>query len=120
MDRPIDRATVGLPFFWRLGGRDDLLCGAGYSGNGVGPSRLGGDILASLALGADDEWARCGLAREPTGGRLPPEPFRYLGGRLVREAVARKERAEDRGRRPPPRAVALAKLAPAGLVPVND
>jgi putative aminophosphonate oxidoreductase len=117
---PIDRTAVGLPFFWRLGGRDDLLCGAGYSGNGVGPSRLGGDVLASLALGADDEWARCGLAREPTGGRLPPEPFRYLGGRLVREAVARKERAEDRGRRPPPRAVALAKLAPAGLVPVNE
>jgi putative aminophosphonate oxidoreductase len=117
---PIDRTAVGLPFFWRLGGRDDLLCGAGYSGNGVGPSRLGGDVLASLALGADDEWARCGLAREPTGGRLPPEPLRYVGGRLVREAVARKERAEDHGRRPPRRAVALAKLAPAGLVPVNE
>jgi putative aminophosphonate oxidoreductase len=117
---PIDRTAIGLPFFWRLGGRDDLLCGAGYSGNGVGPSRLGGDILASLALGADDEWARCGLAREPTGGRLPPEPFRHLGGRLVREAVARKERAEDRNRKPPPRAVAIAKLAPAGLVPVNE
>jgi putative aminophosphonate oxidoreductase len=117
---PIDRTVVGLPFFWRLGGRDDLLCGAGYSGNGVGPSRLGGDILASLALGADDEWSRCGLARGPAGRGLPPEPIRYLGGRLVREAVARKERAEDHGRRPPPRAVALAKLAPAGLVPVNE
>jgi putative aminophosphonate oxidoreductase len=117
---PIDRSYVGLPFFWRLGGRDDLLCGAGYSGNGVGPSRLGGDILASLALRAGDEWARCGLAREPTGGRLPPEPFRHLGGRVVREAVARKERAEDHDRRPPPRAVAIAKLAPAGLVPVNE
>jgi glycine/D-amino acid oxidase-like deaminating enzyme len=97
---PIDRTAVGLPFFWRLGGRDDLLCGAGYSGNGVGPSRLGGDILASLALGSDDEWARCGLAREPTGGSLPPEPLRSLGGRIVREAVARKERAEDHDRRP--------------------
>jgi glycine/D-amino acid oxidase-like deaminating enzyme len=117
---PIDRTAVGLPFFWRLGGREDLLCGAGYSGNGVGPSRLGGRILASLALGLDDEWATCGLAREPTGGWLPPEPFRYLGGLVVREAVARKERAEDAGRQPTRRVVAIAKLAPAGLVPINE
>jgi putative aminophosphonate oxidoreductase len=117
---PIDRTAVGLPFFWRLGGREDLLCGAGYSGNGVGPSRLGGRILASMALGLQDEWATCGLAREPTGGWLPPEPFRHLGGRVVREAVARKERAEDAGRQPPRRVVAIAKLAPAGLVPINE
>jgi putative aminophosphonate oxidoreductase len=117
---PIDRTAVGLPFFWRVGGREDLLCGAGYSGNGVGPSRLGGRILASLALGLDDDWSTCGLAGEPTGGWLPPEPLRYLGGRLVREAVARKERAEDAGGRASRRTLAIARLAPAGLVPVND
>jgi putative aminophosphonate oxidoreductase len=117
---PIDRTAVGLPFFWRVGGREDVLCGAGYSGNGVGPSRLGGRILASLALGLDDEWATCGLAREPTGGWLPPEPLRYLGGRLVREAVARKERAEDAGRRASRRTLVIARLAPAGLVPINE
>lgn len=117
---PIDRTAVGLPFFWRLGGRADLLCGAGYSGNGVGPSRLGGRILASLALGLEDEWSTCGLAREPTGGWLPPEPLRYLGGRLVREAVVRKERAEDAGRHPSRRTLAIARLAPAGLVPINE
>jgi putative aminophosphonate oxidoreductase len=117
---PIDRTAVGLPFFWRLGGRDDLLCGAGYSGNGVGPSRLGGRILASLTLGLEDEWATCGLAREPTGGWLPPEPLRYAGGRIVREAVARKERAEDAGGRASRRTLAIARLAPAGLVPIND
>jgi putative aminophosphonate oxidoreductase len=117
---PIDRTAVGLPFFWRLDGREDLLCGAGYSGNGVGPSRLGGRILASLALGLQDEWATCGLAREPTGGWLPPEPFRSIGGRIVREAVARKERAEDAGRPVPRRTLAIARLAPAGLVPINE
>ena len=36
------------------------------------------------------------------------------------EAVARKERAEDRGRRPSARTLAIARLAPAGLVPVNE
>src|SRR5438067_13922098 len=31
---PIDRTVDGLPFFTALG-RGDLICGAGYSGNGV-------------------------------------------------------------------------------------
>src|SRR5262249_7120976 len=59
-DGPIDRTIDGLPFFFRLG-RPDVVCGAGYSGNGVGPAALGGRILSSLALGRDDEWSRCGL-----------------------------------------------------------
>jgi hypothetical protein len=107
----------GLPFFCTLG-RPDLVCGAGFSGNGVGPSALGGRILASLALGLDDEWAHCGLVRPPPSG-LPPEPLRYFGGRVVRGAVARKERAEDAGCAPAMIDRALARLAPAGLVPVD-
>src|SRR5207249_8622204 len=43
---PIDRTQVGLPFFSRLGGREDIVYGVGYSGNGVGPTYLGGKILA--------------------------------------------------------------------------
>ena len=114
---PIDRTLDGLPFFTSLG-RPDLLCGAGYSGNGVGPSVLGGRILASLALGRDDEWAGCGLVREPPRG-LPGEPWRYIGGRVVRAAVARKERAQDEGRSVRAIDRALAGLAPAGLVPLE-
>ena len=34
---PIDRSHDGLPLFGRLGGRPDIVFGAGYSGNGVGP-----------------------------------------------------------------------------------
>jgi glycine/D-amino acid oxidase-like deaminating enzyme len=114
---PIDRTLDGLPFFATLG-RPDLVCGAGYSGNGVGPSVLGGRILASLALGIDDQWSRCGLVRDPPRG-LPPEPFRYAGGNVVRTAVARNERAEDGDRRPRRLDRALARLAPAGLVPLD-
>ncbi len=114
---PIDRTLDGLPFFFTLG-RPDLVCGAGYSGNGVGPTALGGRILCSLALGRDDEWSRCGLVRSPPQG-LPGEPWRYIGGRVVRSAVARKERAEDAGRRPARIDLALARLAPAGLVPLG-
>jgi putative aminophosphonate oxidoreductase len=114
---PIDRTVDGLPFYFTLG-RPDLVCGAGYSGNGVGPSVLGGRILASLALGRDDEWSRCGLVRTPPRG-LPGEPWRHIGGRVVRGAVARKERAEDARRSPSRIDIALARLAPAGLVPLE-
>ncbi len=113
---PIDRTQVGLPFFSRLGGREDLLYGIGYAGNGVGPTYVGGRILASLALGLDDEWSRAGLVRDPVG-TFPPEPVRYLGGRIVRSAVARKEEAEDTGGRASRLTLMLADLAPSGLVP---
>ena len=114
---PIDRSLDGLPFFTALG-RPDLICGLGYSGNGVGPSVLGGRILASMALGREDEWSRCGLVREPPSG-LPPEPLSYLGGQVVRGAVARLERAEDAGREPCWIDRRLTALAPPGLVPVD-
>jgi putative aminophosphonate oxidoreductase len=115
---PIDRSLDGLPFFGRLRDRPDLLFGGGYSGNGVGPSYLGGRILASLALGLDDEWTRSPLAKGPHG-RFPPGPIKDLGAPIVRSAVARKERAEDAGRRPGRVSVYVAGLAPAGLVPVK-
>ena len=108
---PVDRTASGLPFFSRLPGNPDVLAGFGFSGNGVGPSFVGGRILASLALGLDDEWSRAGLVRELTEP-FPPEPLRYLGGRAVRAAVARKEAAEDEGRRPDPLTSALARLTP--------
>ena len=115
---PIDRSLSGLPFFGRLGGRDDLLYGLGFSGNGVGPTSVGARILASLALGHKDEWSECGLVRDDVG-LFPREPVRYFGGRLVVAANRRKERMEDRGQTPGPLTVRLAGLAPAGLVPVK-
>ncbi len=59
---PIDRTPTSLPLLGRLGGRPHILYGVGWSGNGVGPSVLGGKILASLALGKDDRWSRYPLA----------------------------------------------------------
>jgi putative aminophosphonate oxidoreductase len=95
---PIDYSVTGLPSFTRVGGRHEVIAAAGFSGNGVGPSYVAGRILASMVRDADDEWASTGLRRHH-GRALPPEPFRYLGGRAVRAAIARKEQAEDAGRR---------------------
>ena len=71
---PIDVSADHLPFFSTKPGTR-IHYGAGYSGHGVGPSWLGGQILASLALGADDEWTRLPLATRHVPS-LPPEPFR--------------------------------------------
>jgi glycine/D-amino acid oxidase-like deaminating enzyme len=95
---PIDVSADHLPFFATKPGTR-IHYGAGYSGNGVGPSWLGGQILASLALGADDDWTRLPLVtRRPPS--LPPEPLRRVGGGLVRAAIMRCEEAEEQGRRP--------------------
>jgi glycine/D-amino acid oxidase-like deaminating enzyme len=95
---PIDVSSDHLPFFGTKPGTR-IHYGAGYSGHGVGPSWLGGKILASLVLGANDEWTRLPLAtrRVPT---LPPEPLRRIGGGLVRSAIMACESAEEQGRRP--------------------
>jgi hypothetical protein len=94
---PVDVSSDHLPFFGTVPGKR-IHYGAGYSGNGVGPSWLGGQILASLVLGADDEWSRLPLAgRKPP--RLPPEPVRYLGGAAVRRAILATEEADESGRR---------------------
>jgi putative aminophosphonate oxidoreductase len=93
-----DRSVTGLPFFGRLQGRADVFYGFGYSGNGVGPSRMGGEILSALALGLDNAWTRSPLVRGPFG-KFPPEPIRFIGSIVVRNAIRRKEAAEDAGRR---------------------
>jgi glycine/D-amino acid oxidase-like deaminating enzyme len=105
---PIDVSADHLPFFRTQPGTR-IHYGAGYSGHGVGPSWLGGQILASLVLGADDEWTRLPLAARHVP-RLPPEPFRRVGGGLVRWAIMACESAEEEGRRPPLPARAAAAL----------
>jgi glycine/D-amino acid oxidase-like deaminating enzyme len=116
---PADRSSNGLPFFGRLRAAPNISFGAGYSGNGVAPSNLGGRVLASLVLDRDDEYAAVAATLHPKPA-LPPEPFRFLGGRLVRDGVARKERAEDAGRTPDPVSRLAARLVPATFVPVRE
>ncbi len=116
---PVDRSETGLPFFGRVEGQEKLIYGLGFSGNGVGPCVTGGRILAAMALGADDRWSNTALSSGPAS-LFPPEPIRYLGGRLVREAVARKESADDAGREPSLFARTLSQFAPAGFFRVGE
>ncbi len=113
---PIDRSPTGIPLFGNLGGRPHILYGVGFSGNGVGPTRLGGRILADLVLGETDGIAGCALVNGKPGS-FPPDPIRYVGAHVVRTGVAAKERAEAVGKKPSRLANALARLAPAGMIP---
>ncbi|MBP9904478.1 MAG: FAD-dependent oxidoreductase [Rhodoferax sp.] len=96
---PSDRSVTGFPFFGRLNAAPHIFYGFGYSGSGVGPCYMGGQILSSLLLEQDNAWTRSPLTHGPLG-QFPPEPIRYLGSNLVRNAIRRKERAEDDGRTP--------------------
>ncbi|BBC30496.1 hypothetical protein SGFS_017900 [Streptomyces graminofaciens] len=112
---PVEYSLTSLPFFEALPGHERVFYGAGYSGDGVGPARLGGKILASLVLREQDEWSQCGLVRPPQGW-LPPEPFRFLGGQLVKSALLRIEAAENAGRTPHLLARTLGRLDPTNWV----
>ncbi len=97
---PIDISADHLPWFGSIEGRP-VHYGHGYSGNGVGPSLVGGRILAARALErADDPALALPLADGRPPRRFPPEPARYVGARLVREAAARRESIEERGEAP--------------------
>ncbi len=95
---PIDASPSHLPVI-ALGGGGRVATAFGYTGNGVAPSQMVGRTLASLALDRRDEPSRLPLV-DPAPRRVPPEPFRWIGGAAIRSALIRKERAEGDGRRP--------------------
>ncbi len=96
---PIDVSPTHLPTIRSTGDRS--FAGFGYTGNGVGPSQMVGRSLASLALGRRDEHSSLAIV-DPPKVSVPPEPFRWLGGTIIRRAILRKERAEEESRVPDP------------------
>ena len=102
---PIDRTPTSLPILGHLGGREHIVYGVGWSGNGVGPSYVGGRILASLALG-DRRRVGAQPPGRPPAGPVPARARALPRRALVREAVIRKERSELAGREPRKLAVA--------------
>ena len=91
----IEISSDRLPFF-RTVPNTRVHYGCGYSGHGVNPTYMGGQCLASLVLGVKDEWSTLPLCTRDVP-RLPPEPFRAIGGRLVRWGIIGCEEAEERG-----------------------
>jgi glycine/D-amino acid oxidase-like deaminating enzyme len=105
---PIDVSPSHLPLVVPLAG-ERAFAAAGYTGNGVGPSHMVGRTLASLALCRRDEHSRLAFV-DPAPPRVPPEPFHWLGGEVIRRALLRKENAELSGHDPGFISKAISKL----------
>jgi glycine/D-amino acid oxidase-like deaminating enzyme len=97
---PINVSGLTMPFYGSMR-TGNVHYGLGYTGNGVGPSHLGGKILAALAMHADDGFTRLAVVtRKPK--RFPPEAIRSPGMFFVNAAIRRKDDLEDEGRRAGP------------------
>ena len=97
---PIDCVPEHVPVFDHLREHPNVFFGMGFNGTGIAQTPIGGRILASLVLGRQDEWSRCGLVGIAGRSKLPPEPLRYVGSRLVRGAIRRVNDAEIQNRQP--------------------
>ncbi|MFZ0323639.1 MAG: FAD-dependent oxidoreductase [Actinomycetes bacterium] len=105
---PIDQTASFVPFF-QTRPPGNVHAGLGFSGHGLTQTRIGGEILASLVLGAADEWTSLPVVGPPIR-RVPPEPIRYLGVRAVGWGLNGLERAMQEGRQPSAPQRALASL----------
>ena len=109
---PIDVSPSHVPQIGTLPGAP-VHYAFGYTGNGVGPSNLAGRTLAALALDRRDDNTRLPIVESGPGAWVPPEPFAWLGGSLVRSALVRREHAAELGERVDPltRAICAAPRA---------
>jgi hypothetical protein len=105
---PINVSGLAMPFFGTAE-PGNVHYGLGFTGNGVGPSHLGGKILAGLVTGTDDPFTRLPvLTREPK--RFPPEPVRSPGMMVVNGAIVRKDDTEEGGGHAGPVTRTIARL----------
>lgn len=109
---PIDCTAQHLPVFDHLKQHSNIFYALGFNGTGIAQTPVAGRIMASLVLGWTDKWSRCGLVGIEKRTKLPPEPVRYLGARIVRRAIRKKNDVEILNRAPGPLTRFLASLAP--------
>ena len=86
----VDRSVTGLPVFGGCRATAGSCTGSAFRGT-ASALPLGGHVLASLAVAADDGSTGCRLVFD-RHDRFPVEPVRLAGSLAVRAAVARKER----------------------------
>jgi hypothetical protein len=105
---PIEVTSDRLPYFGTLSG-SRIHYGSGYSGHGVNATVIAGECLSSLILDEKDQWTVSPFCSRNRMS-FPIEPFRFVGGTMVRNAIVRCEDAEDAGLRQPLVAQAISNL----------
>lgn len=96
---PIDISGTHQPLFGTLGRGAHYA--VGFTGNGVAPAHLAGQVMAAMAADRQDDLLSLPLV-DHRPRPFPPEPLRSLGALLVQRAIVRKDRLEDQGRRADP------------------
>lgn len=91
---PIASTTRLTPFFGTLE-KGKLLYGLGYTGHGIGSTRVAGKILAHMALERHSDLLDLAIARKKPFP-YPPEPFRAIAIESVTQAL----RKVDSGKQP--------------------
>ncbi len=92
---PIASTTRLTPFFGSLeNGR--VIYGLGYTGHGIGSTRIAGKILAHLALDRSNELLELSIVRKKPFP-YPPEPLRALAVNAVTRSLRRVDSGEKPG-----------------------
>lgn len=92
---PIDISPTHMPFI--LNPKRNLWLASGFTGNGVGGTKIISKLIAPRILGIASPELTIKLPKMPT---LPPTFIKNIAGQMVREAMLRKERAEEIGQEP--------------------
>jgi glycine/D-amino acid oxidase-like deaminating enzyme len=87
---PVAVTARFVPAFGSVDG-DRIHYGFGYSGHGVAPTHVGGQILRDLVLGRETELTQLCFVRSKAIP-FPPEPWRYLGVNLARRSLLAQDR----------------------------
>lgn len=91
---PIASTTRLTPFFGTLEA-GKVIYGLGYTGHGIGSTRVAGRILAHMALEKNSELLELALVKQKPFP-YPPEPLRGISVNLVSSSL----RAVDKGKQP--------------------
>lgn len=105
---PIEVTSDRLPYFGTMP-NSRIHFGSGYSGHGVNATVIAGECLSSLILNKRDQWTSSPFCNRERMN-FPMEPFRFVGGTVVRDAIVRCEDAEDAGFNPPLLSQAISNL----------
>jgi glycine/D-amino acid oxidase-like deaminating enzyme len=92
---PIDQTPTFVPFYRTLS-PGNIHAGLGYSGHGLTQTFVGGHILASTVLDAEDAWTSLAVNR-PESGLTPPEPLRWSAVQAATMAMQRGDARQDAG-----------------------
>lgn len=108
----VDCNASHLPLCGRLTDDPNIVYAVGWNGSGLAQIPAVSHILADALRNDQSQSTGNPLFDSPRRKSLPIEPFRYLGSRIVRGAIARVNAREIKAQRPNLVDSGLAKLVP--------